>query len=166
MADVIRYATALLDRSDESPTAFLLLLDPTSPLRNPATIDQAAERLRLAEDADGALSVSVPAFNPLWVGVELGPDSFVRRHPSTPLVFTRRQDVPGYWRINGSFYLWRNEFARDIHGDWLDCGSFLGIETPEILSHSIDTLDDFRLVEVLVTSGVVNLPWMGENHDR
>ena len=165
MADVIRYAMKLLDEAEGGSSEFLLLLDPTSPLRDPAAIDAAAQRLCDNPASDGVISVSVPAFNPLWVGVELGPDAVIRRHPATPHVFTRRQDVPGYWRINGSFYLWRSGFARTLQGDWLDHGSFLGMETPEILSHSIDTLEDFRLVEALLASGVVALPWMGDGHD-
>lgn len=160
MADVIRHAMAWLDKAPGPATSYLLLLDPTSPLRDPLPIDHAARLLRAAADADGVVSVSVPSFNPLWVGVELGGDDRIRRHPSTPNVFTRRQDVPAYWRINGSFYLWRSNFARSMEGDWLDRGAFIGVETPEILSHSIDTLDDFRLVEALVASGVVPLPWM------
>ena len=165
MADVIRHAMTVLDDSAGRATSFLLLLDPTSPLRDPQLIDEAARLLRAADDADGAVSISVPSFNPLWVGVELGANDRIRRHPSTPQVFTRRQDVPGYWRINGNFYIWRSDFARRIEGDWLDRGTFIGVETPEILSHSIDTLDDFRLVEALVTSDVVPVPWLGERHD-
>ena len=163
MVDVIRHALTLLDEAPGPATSYLLLLDPTSPLRDPRLIEQAADLLRADPDADGVVSISVPSFNPLWVGVELGPKGLIRRHPAAPQTYTRRQDVPGYWRINGSFYLWRNDFARRMQGDWLDQGILIGVETPEILSHSIDTLDDFRLVEALVTSGVVSVPWLGES---
>lgn len=160
MADVVRHAMTLIDAAAEHRTGYVLLLDPTSPLRDPAMIDQAIAELRVAEDADGAVSISVPSFNPLWVGVQVGLDRTIRRHPSTPQVFTRRQDVPQYWRINGNFYVWRSAFARQLNVNWLDKGTFIGAETPEILSHSIDRLDDFRLVEALIASGVVSLPWL------
>lgn len=164
MADVIRHALSLLDVAPGHKTNYLLLLDPTSPLREPQLIDGAAWQLRAADDLDGAISISVPSFNPLWVGVELADDNKIQRHSATPEVFTRRQDAPAYWRINGSFYLWRNEFARRMGDDWLDQGDFIGIETPEILSHSIDTLSDFRLVETLLTSKLVSMPWLGASH--
>ena len=161
MADVVRHALTVLDQAPGPATSQVLLLDPTSPLRDPSLIVQAVDLLRADPDADGVVSVSVPSFNPLWVGVELTQDGHIRRHPAAPQAYTRRQEVPGYWRINGNFYLWRNDFARRMRGDWLDQGTFIGVETPEILSHSIDTLDDFRVVEALVTSGVVTLPWLG-----
>jgi N-acylneuraminate cytidylyltransferase len=166
MADVIRHAMTLLDAAPGSSTDYLLLLDPTSPLRDPLSINDAAQQLRDATNTDGVVSISIPSFNPLWVGVELGEGSIIRRHSATPHVFTRRQDAPAYWRINGSFYLWRNEFAREIEADWLDQGSFIGFETPEILSHSIDTLNDFRLVEVLLASQFISIPWLGDGHDH
>jgi len=156
----------VLDGSAGSATSFLLLLDPTSPLRDPRLINEAGRLLREADDAHGAVSISVPSFNPLWVGVELGSNDRIRRHPSTPQVFARRQDVPGYWRINGNFYLWRNDFARRMERDWLDRGALIGVEIPEILSHSIDTLNDVRLVEALVTSNVVHVPWLGDRYGR
>ena len=160
MADVIRYAVDLLERLDGGRAEFILLLDPTSPLRDPDVIARAASLVHADDCLDGAVSVSAPAFNPLWVGVQLDDDGIMQRHPQTPAVFTRRQDVPPYWRINGSFYLWRTEFAADLAPDWLDRGTLLGVQTPELLSHSIDTLEDFRLVEVLVRSGLVRLPWL------
>ena len=164
MADVIRHAMTLLDVASGYSTKYLLLLDPTSPLRDPQLIDDAAKQLREANYLDGAVSISSPSFNPLWVGVEVTKSKRIRRHIATPQVFTRRQDVPGYWRINGSFYLWRNEFARRMGDDWLDRGDFMGIETPEILSHSIDTLGDFQLVEALLATELVSMPWLGANH--
>lgn len=160
MSEVIRHAMTVLDAAPGAATDFLLLLDPTSPLRDPLLIDDAAQQLRASSDSDGVVSISEPSFNPLWVGVELRKDNKIQRHSSTPRVFSRRQDVPEFWRINGSFYLWRNQFARIMDSDWLDRGDFFGVVTPEILSHSIDTFDDFRLVEVLINSELVSIPWL------
>jgi len=160
MVDVIQYAAGLLQANGSRSDDFLLLLDPTSPLRDPDVINIALEQISLKPEFDGFVSVSVPSFNPLWVGVILGEDGKVRRHPAMPGVYTRRQEVPEYWRINGSFYAWRNEYAKTIEVDWLDRGTFIGIETPEIMSHSIDTFDDFKLVEALLTSQTVCLSWM------
>ncbi len=160
MVDVIKYAAGLLQADGSGSGDFLLLLDPTSPLRDPVSINRALEHLSQAHELDGFVSVSVPSFNPLWVGVILGPNGEVRRHPAMSGVYSRRQDVPEYWRINGSFYAWKNEYARTIKPDWLDRGAFLGIETPELMSHSIDTMEDFKLVEALLTSQTVSLSWM------
>lgn len=160
MADVIRYATTVLDRDEIAPEGFLLLLDPTSPLRNSDDINDALATIRCKPEIDGFVSVSVPSFNPLWVGVLIDNAGLMQRHPSMRQVFTRRQDVPDYWRINGSFYAWRRSFARSIQPDYLDHGAFLGVETPELMSHSIDSESDLLLVEALLESRTVRLPWM------
>lgn len=165
MVDVIQYTADLLQAEGSDSGDFLLLLDPTSPLRDPVAINTALQQLSRAHELDGFVSVSIPSFNPLWVGVILGKDGEVRRHPAMSGVYSRRQDVPEYWRINGSFYAWRSEYARSIKPDWLDSGTFLGIETPELLSHSIDTLEDFKLVEALLTSQTVSLSWMENSSD-
>lgn len=159
MPDVIRYATELLD--GQSVADSLLLLDPTSPMRLVSDIGRAADLLDSRPDADGVISISCPSFNPLWVGVDLTADHLIRRHRLSEGVFARRQDVPGYWRVNGSFYIWRKRFCSTMGVDWLDSGVLLGVETRELLSHSIDTEDDFRLVEALLRCGVVDLEWMG-----
>lgn len=72
-------------------------------------------------------------------------------------MFTRRQEVPCYWRINGRFYAWKNEYAGTIEPDWLDRGTFLGIETPGHPGHSNDVIEDFKLVKATLTSHVVSL---------
>lgn len=161
MADVIRHAVQLLE-ADDATAPLLLLLDPTSPLREPSAIDEAVDWLYAEPLAAGVVSISVPSFNPLWVGVVLEDDGHLHRHPLTGGTYTRRQDVPPYWRINGSFYVWRKSFAATITPDWPNHGGLLGYETPELLSHSIDTEDDFRLVEALITAGLVRPRWMEE----
>lgn len=157
---VIRYATELL--ADDAGADSLLLLDPTSPMRVPCDIKRATELLNSRPNVDGVISISCPSFNPLWVGVDFTVDQRIRRHRLSEGVFARRQDVPQYWRVNGSFYLWRKNFCSTMGVDWLDSGILLGVETRELLSHSIDTEDDFRLVEALLQCGVIDLEWMGQ----
>jgi CMP-N,N'-diacetyllegionaminic acid synthase len=159
MADVIRYETCNLDFEPE----YVLLLDPTSPLRQLGPIEAAIETLRTSIRLDGVISVSRPSFNPLWVGVTLEEDCIMRPLRFSDETYIRRQDVPDYWRINGSFYLWRTSFARSLPSDWVSQGLFSGCEIPDLWSHSIDTEDDFKLVESLVSTGVISLEWMEGN---
>lgn len=160
MAEVVSHACKCLFDASPSGDSWVLLLDPTSPLREPETINATIAALEDRTNLDGAVSISVPSFNPIWVGVHLQEDGTLRRHQISPSAFGRRQDVPAYWRINGSFYIWRISFARSLSVDWLDKGLFMGVETPESLSHSIDVLDDFRLVETLIRSRLVELSWL------
>lgn len=158
MADVIRYATGLL--ANRKAAEHLMLLDPTSPLRTAGDIHRALDLLNSEPNYDGVISISKPSFNPLWVGVDIDADQRLRRHEISRGGVSRRQDAPPFWRVNGSFYLWRKDFCATMGVDWLDTGTFLGVETNELLSHSIDTEDDFKLVEVLLKSGMVTVEWM------
>ena len=161
MSAVIRYeAERLLDEGLATYSDLLLLLDPTSPIRYPTEIQSALDCLLTTPEAHGIVSVSAPSFNPLWVGVQLSEDQRLIRHPQTLSGYVRRQDVPPYWRINGSFYAWRFRHALELPDNWIDTGFNLGWETSDVASHSIDTIDDFRLVEALLTSGIVHLPWL------
>jgi CMP-N,N'-diacetyllegionaminic acid synthase len=160
MADVVRYAVDRQARAGESDDAFLLLLDPTSPCREPSVIEESIDRLRADPTLDGVVSVSVPVFNPLWVGVTVDGTGRIGPHPLLQETYVRRQDVPEYWRINGSFYVWRMDYARSLTPDWTRTGRILAAVTPELLSHSIDTEEDALLVEALLDSGVVRLDWL------
>lgn len=160
MADVIRYAIDLQDRQGQSGISYLLLLDPTSPCRDPRAIESAIARLREDPTLDGAVSVSRPSFNPLWVGVTVTDAGQLNPHPMLRETYTRRQDVPDYWRINGSFYVWRVDYARSIGVHWPREGRFQAEPMADLMSHSIDTLEDFMLVEALLSTGTLSLPWM------
>lgn len=166
MVDVIRYCMPLLSAAPLGSSPHVVLLDPTSPLRDPFELGRAVDLAANSPSADGVIAISRPSFNPLWVGVELDEQGMLRRHSAFPEAYSRRQDVPDYRRINGSFYVWTREFARDIAVDWVDQGRLLSWEIPDLLSHSIDTEDDFHLVEALVETRVVELPWLGFDHER
>lgn len=135
---------------------FVLLLDPTSPIRNPDEIEDALTKLRNRPEAVGAVSISEPDFNARWVGVEIdGSGSLSRAFPGGS-GYASRQEVPRLWRMNGTFYIWRKHFALDISDPWLEKGLHLGIETPEERAFSIDTKREFEIAEILVQSGLVD----------
>src|SRR4051812_38205905 len=69
MAPVLRHALAAVEAAEGSPYDFLVLLDPTSPAREPADIEAAIAQLAGRPDWDGVVSVSAPTFQPVWVGV-------------------------------------------------------------------------------------------------
>ena len=162
MADVVRYALQLFSKSNARPSPLVVLLDPTSPLRKPEWIVHAVAMLERNPESVGIVSVSRPSFNPEWVGVTLDSDDKLSRHPISQETFTRRQDVRPYWRINGGFYVWRWDFASRLKTNWLDQGAHMGFETPELMSHSIDTDEDLQLVKDLLSCQIVSVPWMKE----
>jgi CMP-N,N'-diacetyllegionaminic acid synthase len=71
--------------------------------------------------------------------------------------FTSRQQVPKYLRINGSYYSWRPEVANSLCADYLKKGKYVGYETPEKNSMSLDSIDELEQLESLLKTGTVKL---------
>ena len=125
---------------------YVVLLQPTSPLRNSTHIDEAIEELQL-KSADAIVSVTEMDHSPLWSNTlpETGSmENFLRRD----VLNKRSQDLEPYYRLNGaiyicevnnllkeqSFFLKENIFAYKMKAD---------------VSIDIDTFMDFKLAETI-----------------
>lgn len=160
MWPVLRHALAEVERVEGKTYDFLLLLDPTSPTRTPDEIAEALRRLRAQPDAAGIISVSAPPYSPIWHTV-IDKDGFMADFVDGGR-YTRRQDVPEVFIINGLIYIWRADFVRSEQIRWRNKGRHLMLPTPALRACSIDTLEEFSAVEALVKGGLVPLPWMKE----
>ena len=134
---------------------FLLLCDPTAPVRSPADVAAALERLRADPDADGIVSVAEPVFNVVWQSV-VERDGYMTHLVDDGATFTRRQHAPPVHYIDGSFYLWRTKFVRAGADSWFDGRTLMHV----VESYgSIDTAEDLRRLGVLVGAGVASLSY-------
>lgn len=79
----------------------LILLQPTSPLRNSKHIEDAYSLW--ADDLDMVVSVKEAKANPYFTLFEEGEDGFLSQ--SKPGNFARRQDAPNVWEYNGAIYI-------------------------------------------------------------
>lgn len=157
MAPVVRHA--LEHMTGSGVYSEVVLLDPTSPVRELSALADAISLLRKSPHLDGVVSVSEPHFNPVWVGVKPSDSSDVlERYFEAGQGVTRRQELGRYLRINGSFYVWSDDFVRRLRHSWFDEGVHGMVETKETTSFSVDTLEDFQVLEALVASGVAALP--------
>lgn len=125
---------------------FVVLLQPTSPLRSAADIEQTLERM-IAAGAPACVSVTEPAKSPYW---SYRIDAHGRLVPLTDPAYTRvrRQDLPPAYVLNGAVYAARVDWLREQ-------GSFLHPDTlaypmPAERSLDIDTALDLRLAELLL----------------
>lgn len=162
MAPVLRHALATIETEEGQPYDFLVLLDPTSPARDPGDVDAALRLLSAHPEWDGVVSVSAPTFHPVWVGVRPGDDDPQRmeRYFADGVGVTRRQELPRYLRVNGNFYVWRTGFIRRLRTSWMDEGTHGMVEIPEARAFAIDYQYEFDLVEALIAQGVLQLPWL------
>jgi CMP-N,N'-diacetyllegionaminic acid synthase len=157
---VLRHALAAMDAAGAA-THTVVLLDPTAPCRLPEDVRAAYARLSASPEADGVIGVSKQPYNPIWYSV-VERDGWMADLIPGASAYSRRQDVPPVYRINGTLYFWRAEFMRAHADDWRRHGKYLIHETPDDISISIDTLEQFEQAERLVRSGRVRLPWLAE----
>lgn len=124
---------------------FLLLLQPTSPLRTAADIRRAA-RLRESRDADAVVSVAESPVSPQWLQTI---DAKGVLHPwaggKGP---SRRQDAPRTYCPNGALYLVRTKTLLRAK-DFSPPGALACVMPPE-RSVDVDTAHDFAVAGFLL----------------
>ncbi len=163
MMPVLAHALAEVELRGGVEYTFVVLLDPTSPAREPKDVRDSLQKLNDHKDADGIVSISQPDFNPVWNCV-VEREGWMEDLVSDASRFARRQDAPKVYRINGALYIWRAAFIRRNEPSWRENGRHLVCEIPESRAMSIDTLDEFRRAEVLVQAGLIQFPWMQNQH--
>lgn len=139
--DVVIHALSELPGYD-----YVVLLQPTSPLRTSCDID-AAFRSMLDNDAPACVSVTEVEQSPYWMYTLSGDDRLYSVLESQPN-FSRRQDLPPVYVLNGAIYIAKI--------DWLlQTRSFLSPETvaykmPKDRSLDIDDETDFqRFIQII-----------------
>jgi N-acylneuraminate cytidylyltransferase len=129
---------------------YLVLLQPTSPLRTSGDID-AAFQLMLSRNAPACVSVSEVDQSPYWMYQLTREDKLASIMEPLPNL-NRRQDLPPTYILNGAIYIANTEWL-------LKSRSFIGLETvayqmPKSRSLDIDDSRDFQqFVEVIASVG-------------
>lgn len=141
-SDLATSIDVVLHALDQLPGyGYVVLLQPTSPLRTAADIDAAFE-LMLERGAPSCVSVCEADQSPYWM-YRVADGNKLQRLLSEVDGITRRQDLPPIYALNGAIYIARI--------DWLRMNkSFVGVETvaylmPKERSLDIDTAQDFEI---------------------
>ena len=119
-------------------------LQPTSPLR---TQEDLAAAIDLAGQAELIVTVTQPSHNPYYTLVEAGPQGSL--HLSKPAEFSRRQDAPEVWGLNGSIYVWSRAGLAHAASQGFWSVSMRACPMPRERSVDIDDAYDFALAEWL-----------------
>lgn len=148
--DMAKSADVLLDvirrlEKNGKPFNMIMLLQPTSPLRNCADID-ASIRWLFARNAKSVVSVCALEHSPLWANI-LPADYSMKDFIRKDLRNKNRQELPSFYRLNGAIYLAEWEYFKEQKG-------FLGDKAvafvmPVERSADIDTPQDFEFAEYL-----------------
>ncbi|MDA7576221.1 acylneuraminate cytidylyltransferase family protein [Gammaproteobacteria bacterium] len=122
---------------------YVILLQPTSPLRTSKHIDEAFNQM-LDRNLKSCVSISITKSNP-YLMYNIGSNSTVSSVLSHQGQYSRRQDYPQCYELNGAIYI--------AQVDWLKKNkSFISKDTfgyimSQNQSYDIDTMDDFLLAE-------------------
>lgn len=142
--DVIVYTVKKLKESGNEYD-YLMILQPTSPLRKPEDILGAVELL-FEKEANSVVSVCEAENSPLYMNTldeSLSIDGFLSKN-----VKTRRQELPKYYRLNGAIYLCEVEYYLNI-GDLYNEKSYAYVMDKK-RSIDIDDDIDFIMAEILM----------------
>ena len=108
----------------------------------------------------GIVAASKPPFNPRWACIDIAKDSYLRQSFPDGNVYTRRQDVPPVYRINGALYLWRRDHVADSEAPRYFERPHRMLEIPESRAIDIDRPGDFRMAELMLRDGMIRFPWL------
>ncbi|MFA5339649.1 MAG: acylneuraminate cytidylyltransferase family protein [Candidatus Omnitrophota bacterium] len=146
IVDVLIHALNSLERKGRK-FDFIMLLQPTSPLRNSEDID-AAIRLLFRKNAQSVVSICPTECHPYWIN-RMSSDGLMGNFIAKNVRNKNRQKLPVYYRVNGALYLASVVFlkkSRDVYGK-----PTYPYIMPLERSVDIDTPLDFELAELLMS---------------
>lgn len=143
--DVVLHMINYLKETENYNPEFIILLQPTSPLRDYKHIDEAIEKL-LKTDMDAIVSVCESEVNPYWSNIFNGEklEYFIEEGKK----ITRRQDLPNVYRINGAIYAIKTNVF--IEEKTFEPESLTGYIMSSKDSIDIDEALDFKLAEIIM----------------
>lgn len=135
---VIQHAVRYLENIEGYKVDIVVVLQPTSPLRNERYVDEAIEKL-IRTRADSVVTVCRVKHHPFWSFTAKGD----RLYPFSEkgITISRRQDLPEIYAVNGAVYAVR----RDV---LFDQNSVFGRDTRAVVmpyEESVDIDDYFGL---------------------
>lgn len=143
--DVIKHAIEFLNI--DKPKHLIVLLQPTSPLRTVAELNQALEFF-LKKTADGVVSISETEHSPMWSNTLLN-DGCMSDFIRPEVQGKRSQDLPKFFRLNGSIYIYETLALLEQAKIFFDENVY-GFETSLDTAVDIDTALDFLIAETIM----------------
>ena len=128
---------------------FVVLLQPTSPLRDSRNIFEAIKLLE-KKNADAIISVCKVDHSPLWMNilpVNTSMENFLRDEVKN----VRSQDLPQNYRLNGALYICQTDKLLTEKSFFISTNIFAYIMSKET-SVDIDDLFDHELAQCLLSS--------------
>ena len=143
--DAIKHTIDNLEKYD-----YIILLQPTSPLRNENQIDEAIELLE-EKQADAIVSVCEMDHSPLWSNT-LPKDGNMNNFLRDEVLNKRSQDLEKYYRVNGAVYICKTDKLLENKSFFLKDNIFAYImdrKSSIDIDEEIDFLFAQRVIELI-----------------
>jgi CMP-N-acetylneuraminic acid synthetase len=140
--DAIKHTIENTDKYD-----YIILLQPTSPLRNCKHIDEAIELVE-SKSANAVVSVCEMDHSPLWSNTldnSLSMSGFLRDE----VLNKRSQDLETYYRLNGAIYICKTDKLLEAKSFFLKDDIF-AYKMDRKSSVDIDEEIDFKMAELYI----------------
>jgi N-acylneuraminate cytidylyltransferase/CMP-N,N'-diacetyllegionaminic acid synthase len=143
---VVEHVIQWLEKHDNARPDYIMLLQPTSPLRAPEDIE-AAIQIAEAHGAKAVVSICIMDRHP-YLAKRILEDGMLADFIPSDIAYLRRQALPPVYALNGAIYLNRSESLLTDR-TFVPQGTYGYIMPPE-RSLDIDSLWDFHLVELIL----------------
>ena len=140
--DALKHTIDNLEKYD-----YIVLLQPTSPLRNEKHLDEAIELLE-EKNADAIVSVCEMDHSPLWSNT-LPKDGSMKSFLKEGVLNKRSQDLDKYFRLNGAIYICKMDKFLNNKGFFLKENIYAYLMNKED-SPDIDDEFDFLMTEYIM----------------
>ncbi|MDD2699109.1 MAG: acylneuraminate cytidylyltransferase family protein [Arcobacteraceae bacterium] len=140
--DTIKHTIDNLEKYD-----YIVLLQPTSPLRNENHIDEAIELLE-QRNADAVIGVCEMDHSPLWSNT-LPQGGNMNSFLKDEILNKRSQDLDKYYRLNGAIYICKTEKILEEKSFFLKDNIFAYVMDRKC-SIDIDEEIDFKIAEFMI----------------
>lgn len=145
--DVIINAVEWIEINQNQKFDILILLQPTSPLRNSNQIDAAIDDFVSDPRNKCLVSVKEVAESPFWMKI-IDDDNFLRNFILPKNNYKRRQDLPNIYILNGAIYIMRT--ADFMNYKSFDVDNTIPFIMDKKTSIDIDSEEDFVFAEMLL----------------
>ena len=146
--DVILHLLEYLRSTEGYLPDFVVLLQPTSPLRTCEDIDNVCDMLTANNEANAVISMTAVSQMPYWMRVINNNDGYVEYFISHNYKDCRRQDLPAIHIVNGAIYMCKTDIL--MKSKTFSPEKTLGYLMPKCRSIDIDDIVDFKLVESIL----------------
>lgn len=145
--DVLEHCIRFYSESLGKTYDYVVLLQPTSPLRQAWHIDEACEKI-ITKKVDSLISVCKCEHPPLWSNTLLENENMNDFIPKSVREI-RSQDLPQYYRLNGTIFIAKTESLL-THKSFLTPQT-IAYKMDNLYSSDIDSALDFTFAEFLAS---------------